>query len=199
MKLKKYQEGSIIDPLFGIAGRIKREIPKVKQKVRNAFMSNHLTYTPELKEGDSYNNSIVIDKSRQHLYSYDQKGNLTFHTPVSTGMYEGSKQEKGDNKTPTGKHTINSYTNKADKRKFGTNDFWLLNTGFSGIGIHGDAGHPENIGLPDSHGCIRMPNDSIQCFQKKVRPKAGQTVYVLGEDGKYKLGGVLGFKSIVGL
>jgi hypothetical protein len=33
---------------------------------------SHNTYIPELKEGDSYNNSIVIDKDRQHLYSYDK-------------------------------------------------------------------------------------------------------------------------------
>lgn len=158
------------------------------QQLRNLFITDdsHLEYTPELNEGDSYNNAIIVDKGRQHLYSYDAKGNLVFHTPVSTGANFGNKEKEGDYKTPVGKFNISKYEPNRDKKVFGAPNFWRLRTpGHTGIGIHGDAGHPELIGLPASHGCIRIPTDSINSFQKKGKPFAGQTVYILDEFGNY--------------
>lgn len=141
---------------------------------------------PALKDGDSYRNAIIIDKGKQHLYSYDSSGRLVFHTPVSTGKNPGNKTVEGDNKTPVGKFNISRYEDYRDPKVFGSPHFWRLRgTGFSGIGIHGDAGQPHRIGQPASHGCIRMPTDSIPSFQKKAKPFEGQTVYILDEQGKY--------------
>lgn len=143
-------------------------------------------YVPVLNEGDSYKNAIIIDKGNQHLYSYDENGKMVFNTPVSTGRNSGNKQKDGDYKTPTGKFSISRFEGNRDSKIFGAPEFWRLKTpGFSGFGIHGDAGYPELIGQPASHGCVRMPCDSIDSFQKKVNPKAGQTVYILDENGKY--------------
>lgn len=164
-------------------------LTRLNQRVKNLFTSDksHLTYTPTLNEGDSHNNSIVIDKGRQHMYVYDKKGNLTFHTPVSTGARTGNKTKEDDYKTPVGKFAISQFEGNRDPKVFGAPEFWRLRgTGFSGIGIHGDAHQPELIGLPASHGCVRMPCDSIASFQKKGNPFVGQTVYVLNEDGKYE-------------
>lgn len=156
------------------------------QRFRSLFISDHNTYTPELKNNDTYNNAIVIDKGRQHLYSYDGNGKLLFHTPVSTGSNMGSKQKSGDSKTPVGKFNISRFENNRDPKVFGSKEFWRLRgTGFEGIGIHGDAGHPEMLGLPASHGCIRMHRDSIPSFQTKVKPFNGQQVYILDELGNY--------------
>lgn len=156
------------------------------QRFLNLFITDdsHNHYKPNLK--DNYNNSIVIDKGRQHLYSYDNKGKLIFHTPVSTGINRGNKTEEGDSKTPVGKFSISQFESNRDPKIFGAPQFWRLKgTGFSGIGIHGDAGYPDLIGLPASHGCVRMPCDSIKSFQKKVKPYPGQTVYILDESGDY--------------
>lgn len=164
------------------------QLDQLIQKVRNFFTTDasHLEYTPRLKNNDSYNNSIVVDKSRQHLYSYDKNGKLIFHTPVSTGINSGNKTKEGDSKTPVGKFAISQHEPDRDPRIFGNPNFWRLrDTGFTGIGIHGDAGHPDLIGLPASHGCVRMPNDSIQSFKLKGKPKVGQTVYILDEFGNY--------------
>lgn len=156
------------------------------------WLSDHTKYVPELHKGDSYNNAIVIDKGRQHLYAYDKEGNLAFHTPVSTGRRLGQKQEKGDNRTPVGKFSISRFEPNRDPKEFGDPRFWRLYIpGHSGFGIHGSAGHEERIGFPASHGCIRMPNDSLDVFQHKYKPVPRQTVYILGEDGKYKKGGNL--------
>lgn len=159
------------------------------QKFMNMFISDdsHTTYIPEMNEGDTYKNSIVIDKERQHLYTYDKDGKLIFHTPVSTGYNRGDKTKKGDWKTPVGKFNISRYEDYRDSKVFGAPYFWRLGgTGFQGIGIHGDAHQPELIGLPASHGCVRMPCDSISSFQKKAKPYVGQTVYILNEDGEYE-------------
>lgn len=143
-------------------------------------------YIPQLKKGDSYKNSIIIDKGSQHLYSYDKSGKLTFHTPVSTGKNKGNKTKEDDWKTPVGKFAISQFEGNRDPKIFGAPEFWRLRgTGFKGIGIHGDAGHPDKIGKPASHGCIRMPCDSISPFQSKGKPFAGQTVYILDENGNY--------------
>lgn len=180
--IRKYQQAGVLTAV----NDIKRKVNKGVQMVKNFFTpeSSHLKYTPELNEGDTYNNSIVIDKSRQHLYAYDDSGNLVFNTPVSTGANPGNKEKEGDSKTPVGKYKLSYYTNKADPKIFGAKDFWGLSYGH-GIGIHGDAGHPEDIGLPASHGCIRMPTDSLTSFKSKFKPKPGQQIYILNERGKY--------------
>ena len=178
----KFQNSGIIDRLTNSA---KRQLLNFK----NQFVSekSHLSYTPDMNEGDSYNNSIIIDKGRQHMYAYDKNGNLVFYTPVSTGANLGNKSKENDSKTPVGKFAISKFESNRDPKIFGAPEFWRLRgTGFIGIGIHGDAGHPEQIGQPASHGCVRIPCDSIQSFQKKVKPYAGQTVYILDEFGNYE-------------
>jgi murein L,D-transpeptidase YafK len=92
---------------------------------------SHTTYVPEMNEGDTYKNSIVIDKERQHLYTYDKDGKLIFHTPVSTGYNRGDKTKKGDWKTPVGKFNISRYEDYRDPKVFGAPYFWRLGgTGF---------------------------------------------------------------------
>lgn len=156
------------------------------KKFMSLFGSASDEYTPQLNGGDSYKDAIIIDKSKQHLYSYDKKGNLVFHTPVSTGKNKGNKTQENDWRTPVGKFAISQFEPNRDPKIFGAPEFWRLRgTGFKGIGIHGDAGHPDKIGKPASHGCVRMPCDSIASFKKKAKPYAGQTVYILDENGKY--------------
>lgn len=166
------------------------------QRVRNLMTSDdsHLSYTPTMNKGDSYNNSIVIDKGRQHLYRYDKNGKLIFHTPVSTGLNSGKKKKEDDMRTPVGKFAISQFEPNSDPSIYGDPRFWRLRgTGFSGIGIHGDAGHPDDIGLPASHGCVRMPVDSLDHFQSKGKPVPGMNVYILNESGKYNIGGKINY------
>lgn len=133
------------------------------------------------ESGDMLNNSIVINKKKQHLYVYDGDGNVIFHSPVSTGKNRGQKQKEGDSRTPEGKFKVKYYTDRADKAIFNHNEFLGLDTGpWQGIGIHGDAGQPKLIGRPASHGCIRLPNDSVPVFMDKVGRSGavGKTVYI---------------------
>lgn len=166
-------------------------ISKIQEKLlnlRNKFISenNHLNYIPDMNDKDSYNNAIVINKGRQHMYVYDKNGKLVFNSPVSTGANIGNKEKEGDSKTPVGKFAISTYEPNRDPKIFGAPQFWRLRgTNFQGIGIHGDARHPDKIGTPASHGCIRMPSDSIPSFQAKAKPYPGQTVYILDERGNY--------------
>lgn len=171
MKARKHQFG-------GLVGNLRRAY--------NYFFGDPQEYKPTLREGDSYKNSIIIDKGNQHLYSYDNNGNLVFHTAVSTGAVPGNKKKEGDYKTPVGKFAISQHEIRKDSATFNNPNFWRLRgTGFKGIGIHGDAGHPDKLGSPASHACIRMHSDSIAPFIKKAKPKVGKTVYILDEYGSY--------------
>lgn len=152
----------------------------------------HSWYTPDLHEGDSVKDAIVIRKKTQHAYVYDKDGNVIFHSPVSTGVNPGQKTKVGDSKTPVGKFNISYLTKNADKNIFNHNLFWGLNTkGWSGIGLHGNAHAPGQIGKPASHGCIRFPNDNVDKLHEIIGNGNNKIVYILDEDDKYKLGGKL--------
>lgn len=60
-------------------------------------------WTPELKEGDNYRDSVVIRKSNHHLYVYDKDGKIVHHQPIATGQNSGQKEANGDFRTPVGK------------------------------------------------------------------------------------------------
>ena len=185
----KHKKGGLIPKCQkgeSLLSKAKSLVKKTYNDVIDFFTPEIDNTTPVLNDGDSHNNSIIIDKGRQHMYAYDQKGNLVFNTPVSTGAVKGNKTKEGDYKTPVGKFAISQFENNRDPKIFGAPEFWRLRgTGFKGIGIHGDAGHRDKLGKPASHGCIRIHRDSIAPFQQKVKPYAGQTVYILDENGKY--------------
>ena len=155
-------------------------------------------WTPELKEGDNYRDSVVIRKSNHHLYVYDKDGKIVYHQPIATGQNSGQKEANGDFRTPVGKFSISSYNPNADSNYFGHNIHYGLYTPAgegralaTGIGIHGDAGDPYSIGSNASHGCIRCNNSDLEVLGTHLGGKSAidKTVYILGENDKYKFGG----------
>lgn len=126
---------------------------------------------------------LTLKAGRQKLASY----------PVSTSRF-GLGTKEGSFKTPTGKFRITEKIGagmplgtvfksrrpvKATKKALRDEDLvmtrilWLdglerrnANTHDRYIYIHG-TNHEEKIGLPDSHGCIRMKNaDLVELFER---------------------------------
>jgi lipoprotein-anchoring transpeptidase ErfK/SrfK len=126
---------------------------------------------------------LILKCGRNRLASY----------PVSTSRF-GLGSKEGSFKTPTGKFRITEKIGegmppgtvfksrrpvKATKRAMREEDLvmtrilWLdglerrnANTHDRYIYIHG-TNHEEKIGLPDSHGCIRMKNaDLVELFER---------------------------------
>jgi len=126
---------------------------------------------------------LTLKAGRQKLASY----------PVSTSRF-GLGTKEGSFKTPTGKFRITEKIGagmplrtvfksrrpvKATKKALREEDLvmtrilWLdglerrnANTHDRYIYIHG-TNHEEKIGLPDSHGCIRMKNaDLVELFER---------------------------------
>ncbi len=170
------------------------ELSRILNTIIGFFSGSDSKWKPTLKPGDSYNNSVVVRKSNHKLYLYDQKGNQIWSCPVATGKVSGNKTKIGDCKTPVGKFYISQFESNRPKEIFGDNRFYRLRgTGFSGIGIHGDANRPRQIGTNASHGCVRMPNDSLTVFGNKIGTtnSSGKKVYILDEHDRYKSGGKL--------
>lgn len=157
-------------------------------------------WTPKLKEGDDYRNSIVIRKRNHHLYVYDDNGNVVYHIPVATGRVSGQRQQANDSRTPVGSFSINSHTTKADTDTFGHNLHYGLHIpagenypAGSGFAIHGDANNPDSIGTNASHGCIRCNNGDLEKLHEILggRKAIGKKVYILDEKDNYKSGGTI--------
>ena len=155
-------------------------------------------WTPQLREGDNYQDSVVIRKKNHHLYVYDKDGNVIHHQSIATGRNPGQKETEGDSRTPVGKFLISSYNPNAKSDYFGHNIHYGLYTpkgenrpATTGIGIHGDAGDPYSIGSNASHGCIRCNNSDLEVLDSYLGGKSaiGKQVYILDEDDKYKFGG----------
>ena len=119
---------------------------------------------------------IAIDKSRQLMEIYinenDKDEGWIFEKeyPISTGKVKGNKRKRGDNKTPEGNFTIKDIEYSGNWRYNGRKAygpyFIRLNTGWSGIGIHG-TDEPYKLGKRASHGCIRTANRNIVEIKNK--------------------------------
>lgn len=134
------------------------------------------------------------------MYLYDKDGNIVYHLPIATGLNSGQKEKEGDSRTPVGKFSISSHNSNADENYFGHKIHYGLYTpagenrpATTGIGIHGDAGYPNSIGVNASHGCIRCNNEDLEKLHEHLGGNAaiGKNVYILDEDDNYKFGGII--------
>jgi len=123
---------------------------------------------------------IVISKEEMTLAMYDYKGKMLVKYPVACGKNLGDKLDKGDMKTPEGTFLISDIQESAHwthdfgdgkgeiQGAYGPFFVRLLTPGHQGIGIHGTH-NEESIGTRDTEGCIRMKNEDLEKFVKKIR------------------------------
>jgi L,D-transpeptidase YbiS len=138
--------------------------------------------------------AIRISVRKQRLTLKSGRKKLAEY-PVSTSRF-GLGSKEGSLKTPTGKFRIAEKIGagmpmgtvfksrrpvRATKRALSTDDLvmtrilWLeglerrnANTHERYIYIHG-TNHEEKIGVPDSHGCVRMKNaDLVELFERVI-------------------------------
>ena len=113
---------------------------------------------------------IIIKKAEYKLYLFKDEKEIKNYD-IAVGQNPGQKQIIGDKTTPTGLFEVDEIIDS----RYWTHDFndgngeiegaygpWFisLETGWSGIGIHGTH-DPSSIRTMASEGCIRMNNDKV--------------------------------------
>ena len=140
---------------------------------------SYFYYTNKISEIEN-SKIIIINKDDYSLKLYSYTGKLLNKFKVALGKNFGNKTIKGDNKTPEGVFNIQSIEDAKDweydfendtlgplKGAFGPWFIRLYVPGSKGIGIHGTLNN-KSLGTRDSHGCIRMNNDSLAVLKSKI-------------------------------
>lgn len=137
----------------------------------------HFSYKIDEIENSNF---IIINKDDFSLKLYSYTGQLLSTNKVAIGKNYGNKNIIGDNKTPEGVFNIQSIEDAKDWEYDFENDTlgslkgaygpWFIRLyvpGSKGIGIHGTLNN-KSLGTRDSHGCIRMNNDSLSVLKSKI-------------------------------
>ena len=133
--------------------------------------------------GENRNAGIVVDISKNHLYRYDDNGDIIDGYNIASGVIG----RNGKSITHTGIRMVDhieSYPYKCapgskrakNPKAYGPNILYLTIVdyktgdilGSNGEFIHGN-NNPSSIGKYASHGCIRMDNDVIKQFAQEVK------------------------------
>ncbi len=121
----------------------------------------------------AHSSFIVVNKQEMTLYHYSYKGELLQKSPIATGKNFGSKNFKGDLKTPEGVFKAVSIEdasgwshdfkdgNGTIEGAYGPYFIRLAVPGQKGIGIHGTHDN-ASLGKRASEGCIRMQNENLK-------------------------------------
>lgn len=131
---------------------------------------------------DDHGGFIIVDKQAMKVVLYDKYGREQLRYGIACARNYGTKQGKGDCRTPEGFFSVegiydstdwlyrsdNGYVSKK-KGQFGPRFIRLAIPTTSQIGIHGTCA-PGSIGGRVSHGCIRVTNENILELVKHVRP-----------------------------
>jgi len=144
---------------------------------------------------DSINYVLVVDKSKNRLYIYENQGTaipprLIDDFYIVLGKNEGNKLEQGDLKTPSGVYFVTSFISDDDlPRKYGTGAFpvnypneydkSLHKTG-DGIWLHGTDKELYSRPPLDSEGCVVLTNDEFTRIGQYVKP--GETPVIISEQ-----------------
>ncbi|MCC8036591.1 MAG: L,D-transpeptidase family protein [Bacteroidales bacterium] len=118
---------------------------------------------------------IVVDKRRMRVLLFSRTGLQLNQYKMACGRKYGTKQEKGDCRTPEGLLSVKGVYDSTDwlytddegytspiKGQFGPRFIRLqtIRGRWLPVGIHGTCA-PWSLGNRSSHGCIRIHNDSI--------------------------------------
>lgn len=115
--------------------------------------------------------SLLIDKGAFKITLLSEDGVPLMEFPVATGRYPGQKRYNGDCRTPEGDFSIIAISDMRNMyyydstygyvRTYGSY-FCLLETGYTGIGIHGTFPQKDHqIGTRASLGCVRLHDEDI--------------------------------------
>jgi lipoprotein-anchoring transpeptidase ErfK/SrfK len=131
--------------------------------------------------GETY--SIVVHKTMGILDLVDSKGKTVVQYPVSIGANPdlADKKAEGDRRTPEGNYAISGISESSGWKfqgelAYGPWFFALATPPWTGYAIHG-TNEPYLIGVPASHGCIRLNNENLLVLKKAV--KAGTKVRIV--------------------
>lgn len=127
---------------------------------------------------------IIVDKGKMKLFLYDPYGNIIKSYGIACAKNYGTKQRKGDSRTPEGYFDAEGVYDSTNWLFTDDNGYTSPTRGVYGprfirvvrpVGIHG-TGSPGSIGKRCSHGCIRVTNDNIMELVKYV--SAGTPIIV---------------------
>lgn len=127
---------------------------------------------------------IIVDKGKMKLFLYDPYGNVIKSYGIACAKNYGTKQRKGDSRTPEGYFDAEGVYDSTNWLFTDDNGYTSPTRGVYGprfirvvrpVGIHG-TGSPGSIGKRCSHGCIRVTNDNIMDLVQYV--SAGTPIIV---------------------
>ena len=139
-------------------------------------------YKPDMSKG-----FIFVSKVDMTLTLVNSQGKVVVTYPIACGMNLGQKNVTGDHRTPEGYFLLEKIHDSSNwghdfhdgkgfiKHAYG-HYFLRLQTGFSGIGIHGTHA-PNSIGTR----AIRLYNDDIEALGQKAL--VGMPVIIGPEEG----------------
>lgn len=144
---------------------------------------------------DSVANVLVVDKSKNRLYIYENAGTgipprLVDDYYIVLGKKTGNKIEKGDLKTPSGVYFVTRFISDDDlPLKYGTGAFpvnypneydrFLQKTG-DGIWLHGTDKNLYSRPPLDSEGCVVLTNNEFTRIRQYVTP--AETPVIISEQ-----------------
>ncbi len=156
------------------------------------------------KEVDKRRCFVIISKKEYRLYVYEASPDgkdtiLAAHFPICYAKYAEAKTQSGDMRTPESTME-NPFTIKQIQdastwhHDFGDGRgsipsygawFMRLETGFSGVGIHGSTNNEASVPGRDSEGCIRLRDADLNVMHD-LYAEIGQKVVIKGiQEGKY--------------
>lgn len=141
---------------------------------------------PPLSQIDRKGTVVRIDKAKHKLELFEN-GRLVKEYRVAVGKNTGDKQRVGDMRTPEGEFPVQQIQDASGwshdfrdgkgviKGAYGPLFIRLKTPGWKGIGIHGTH-DPNSIGTNVTEGCIRMHNEELREFVRKI--DIGTTVII---------------------
>lgn len=160
---------------------------KYREGIFPQAATEDLNYTTKLLNSP-YKHFIVVDKSKMKVVLFDRYGRVVHDYGMAGPRNFGTKQKKGDCRTPEGYFSAEGVYDSSDweyiddngKRHpgkcFGPRFIRIKNPVTTQVGIHGTSS-PGSIGKRTSHGCIRVYNENILQLVKYV--ERGMPILVL--------------------
>ncbi|MDT8420287.1 MAG: L,D-transpeptidase family protein [Desulfuromonadales bacterium] len=144
---------------------------------------------------DSVKHVLVVDKSKNRLYIYENAGTAIPPTLIDDyyivlGKKTGNKVTEGDLRTPSGVYFVTHFIADEDlPRKYGTGAFpvnypneydrFQRKTG-DGIWLHGTDKELYSRPPLDSEGCVVLTNEEFSRIRQYVKP--GETPVIISEQ-----------------
>ena len=116
---------------------------------------------------------LIVDKSKQMIYVANKKGRILEKMLCSTGS--GIERDGYSGITPNGIYSIRDIVDSKDLSWIGDPTGlrrpyspWMFTLDYEpeGLAIHG-TDEPRKLGLPVTHGCIRVSKDNVIKLKQK--------------------------------